>query len=49
MIDRIIKGEERGHYYLLLGPKGSGKTSMMIQSVGSAMTRTHSKLRDQVG
>jgi ABC-type multidrug transport system ATPase subunit len=36
MIDRIIKGEERGHYYLLLGPKGSGKTSMMIQSVGSA-------------
>lgn len=47
MIDRIIKGEERGHYYLLLGPKGSGKTSMMIQSVGSAITRTHSRTCDQ--
>lgn len=33
MIDKIMRGEEKGHYYLLLGPKGSGKTSMMIQAV----------------
>lgn len=33
MIDKIMKGEEKGHYYLILGPKGSGKTSMMIQAV----------------
>lgn len=36
MIDRIIKGQDKGHYYLLLGPKGCGKTSMIIQSVSSA-------------
>jgi predicted AAA+ superfamily ATPase len=35
MIDKIMKGEEKGHYYLILGPKGSGKTSMMIQAVCS--------------
>ena len=34
LIDRIIRGEEKGHYWLLLGPKGSGKTSMLIQAVG---------------
>jgi predicted AAA+ superfamily ATPase len=33
IINKIMKGEEKGHYYLLLGPKGSGKTSMMIQAV----------------
>ncbi|KAL7010058.1 hypothetical protein EMMF5_000077 [Cystobasidiomycetes sp. EMM_F5] len=33
LIDRIMRGEERGHYWLLLGPKGSGKTSMVIQAV----------------
>ena len=36
MIDKIIKGQEKGHYYLLLGPKGAGKTSMMIQAVSQA-------------
>lgn len=34
IIDKIMRGELKGHYYLLLGPKGSGKTTMMIQSVG---------------
>lgn len=33
IIDRIIKGQDKGHYYLLLGPKGCGKTSMIIQAV----------------
>lgn len=39
MIDRIMRGEEKGHYYLLLGPKGSGKTSMMIQAVCHVLDR----------
>lgn len=26
-IDRIISGEEQGHYYLIMGEKGSGKSS----------------------
>ena len=38
-IDRIIKGQDKGHYYLLLGPKGSGKTSMMIQAVSKSRGR----------
>lgn len=47
-IDRIVKGEERGHYYLLLGPKGSGKSSMLIQSVGLYMhAQTCSKIADK--
>lgn len=33
IIDRIIGGQEKGHYHLILGPKGSGKTSMMIQAM----------------
>lgn len=33
LINKIMRGEEKGHYYLILGPKGSGKTSMMIQAV----------------
>lgn len=32
-IDRIIAGADTGHYYLLVGPKGSGKTSMLLDAM----------------
>lgn len=49
-IDRVIKGEEPGHYYVLLGPKGSGKGTMIfdamaaIQADGIAMCEAHPDL-----
>ncbi|KAJ4483496.1 hypothetical protein J3R30DRAFT_3448946 [Lentinula aciculospora] len=49
-IDRIVKGEEVGHYYVLLGPKGSGKGTMIydsmsaIQADGVAMCDAHPDL-----
>ncbi|KAH9485518.1 hypothetical protein JR316_0002426 [Psilocybe cubensis] len=33
MIDPIIHGEEAGHYFMLLGPKGSGKGTMIFESM----------------
>lgn len=33
LIDEIIKGEKRGKYYLLLGEKGTGKTSTVMESI----------------
>lgn len=33
LIARILKGQERGRYYLILGPKGSGKTTSIIQAM----------------
>lgn len=32
-IDRIINGTETGHYFLLVGPKGVGKTSMLLDAM----------------
>ncbi|KAF8342634.1 uncharacterized protein EI90DRAFT_3149750 [Cantharellus anzutake] len=37
LIDSIMRGHEIGHYFMLMGPKGCGKTSMMID----AMRKTH--------
>lgn len=33
LIDHIIQGKEKGRYFLILGSKGSGKTSMIIQAM----------------
>ncbi|KDR75696.1 hypothetical protein GALMADRAFT_495888 [Galerina marginata CBS 339.88] len=35
MIDHIIHGEESGHYFMLLGPKGSGKGTMIFDSMAA--------------
>lgn len=46
-VDRIIMGEEVGHYYLLMGEKGTGKSSMLIEAMrktdgdGVAMFEAH--------
>ncbi|KAI0821383.1 hypothetical protein BC629DRAFT_1624062 [Irpex lacteus] len=32
-IDRILHGNESGHYFLLLGPKGAGKTTMLYDAM----------------
>lgn len=33
LVRRILRGEERGRYFLILGPKGSGKTTSLIQAM----------------
>ncbi|EPQ55089.1 hypothetical protein GLOTRDRAFT_76396 [Gloeophyllum trabeum ATCC 11539] len=33
LIDRVIKGRETGHYFVLLGPKGVGKTTMIFDAI----------------
>ncbi|KAL4918522.1 hypothetical protein BDW62DRAFT_181023 [Aspergillus aurantiobrunneus] len=33
MIDKIIAGEIPGHYFLLIGEKGTGKTSMLLEAM----------------
>ncbi|KAL7271968.1 hypothetical protein RUND412_005244 [Rhizina undulata] len=32
-IDAIIRGDDRGRYYLLIGEKGTGKTSMILSAM----------------
>lgn len=32
-IDQIISGQASGHYYLLIGEKGTGKTSMLLNAM----------------
>jgi predicted ATP-dependent serine protease len=32
-IDHIISGNSKGHYYLLIGEKGTGKTSMLLNAM----------------
>ncbi|PIL33451.1 hypothetical protein GSI_04074 [Ganoderma sinense ZZ0214-1] len=50
LIDRIVQGTEVGHYFVLLGPKGTGKTTMVldamqaIQAEGVAMCDAHPDL-----
>ncbi|KZO90345.1 hypothetical protein CALVIDRAFT_603010 [Calocera viscosa TUFC12733] len=47
LVDRILSGAERGHYYLLLGPKGTGKGSMILSALrgtradGAAVCEAH--------
>ncbi|UNI17633.1 hypothetical protein JDV02_003961 [Purpureocillium takamizusanense] len=47
-IDDIVSGREVGHYYLIMGDKGSGKSSMIIEAMrkndgdGIAMFEAHS-------
>ncbi|QRV98144.1 hypothetical protein RhiJN_26163 [Ceratobasidium sp. AG-Ba] len=33
LVDSIMKGEEAGHYFLYLGPKGSGKATMIVDGM----------------
>ncbi|VUC25453.1 unnamed protein product [Clonostachys rosea] len=32
-VNRIVSGEEKGHYFLLVGEKGTGKSSMLIEAM----------------
>lgn len=32
MIDSIVRGEEKGGYYLVIGPKGTGKGTMILST-----------------
>ncbi|KAF8346001.1 hypothetical protein F5887DRAFT_145941 [Amanita rubescens] len=34
-IDNIIHGQEAGHYYMLLGPKGTGKGTMILDAMAT--------------
>ncbi|KAI2603170.1 uncharacterized protein GGS25DRAFT_510275 [Hypoxylon fragiforme] len=46
-IDGIINGSDKGHYYLLMGEKGVGKSSMVLEAMrkidgaGCAMVEAH--------
>lgn len=50
LIDRVIRGAEAGQYYMLLGPKGTGKGTMIldamqaVQAEGVAMCDAHPDL-----
>ncbi|KAH7334888.1 hypothetical protein B0J17DRAFT_732658 [Rhizoctonia solani] len=35
IVDSIMKGDEAGHYYLFMGPKGGGKSTMVIDAMRS--------------
>ncbi|KAK6353723.1 hypothetical protein TWF730_008152 [Orbilia blumenaviensis] len=49
-INQVVAGETNGHYYLLLGEKGCGKTSMILDAMhrvnglGIAMMECHADL-----
>lgn len=49
-IDQIICGENTGHYYLIIGEKGTGKTSMILEAMrkingdGVSMFEAHADL-----
>lgn len=49
-VDSIVQGREKGHYHLLMGEKGTGKSSMLIEAMrkidgeGVAMFEAHSDL-----
>lgn len=49
-IDAIVDGTERGHYHLLIGEKGTGKSSMLldamqkVQGEGISMFEAHADL-----
>jgi hypothetical protein len=33
LVDSIVSGKEVGHYFLLIGPKGSGKSTMILEAM----------------
>jgi hypothetical protein len=49
-IDRIVNGADRGHYHLLIGEKGTGKSSMLLEAMqkvdgeGVSMFEAHADL-----
>ncbi|KAI1851397.1 hypothetical protein JX266_003472 [Neoarthrinium moseri] len=49
-IDAIITGADKGHYHLIMGEKGSGKSSMLLEAMrkingdGCAMFEAHADL-----
>jgi ABC-type microcin C transport system duplicated ATPase subunit YejF len=49
-IDDIVAGKRAGHYYLMVGEKGTGKTSMLLEAMrkingtGVAMFEAHADL-----
>jgi hypothetical protein len=49
-IDKIVDGTERGHYHLLIGEKGTGKSSMLLDAMkkidgeGISMFEAHADL-----
>ena len=49
-IDAIVDGSVRGHYYLLVGEKGTGKSSMLLDAMqkvdgeGISMFEAHADL-----
>ncbi|KAI1385618.1 uncharacterized protein F4822DRAFT_413723, partial [Hypoxylon trugodes] len=49
-IDRIINGSDQGHYHLIMGEKGCGKSSMLLEAMrkidgeGCAMFEAHADL-----
>ena len=32
-VDEIVSGTELGHYFLLIGPKGVGKSTMLLEAM----------------
>ncbi|KAJ1306180.1 hypothetical protein OPQ81_010889 [Rhizoctonia solani] len=50
IVDSIMEGNEGGHYFLFMGPKGGGKTTMIIDAMrkvkadGVAMCEAHPDL-----
>lgn len=49
-IDAIVSGEDRGHYHLIIGEKGTGKSSMLLDAMakvngeGISMMEAHADL-----
>ncbi|CZS95007.1 uncharacterized protein RAG0_04808 [Rhynchosporium agropyri] len=49
-IDAIVQGEDRGHYHLLIGEKGTGKSSMLLDAMqkvdgeGCSMFEAHADM-----
>lgn len=50
IVDAIVNGNEKGHYHLLIGEKGTGKSSMLLEAMskvdgeGVAMFDAHADL-----
>ncbi|KAK9774368.1 hypothetical protein AB5N19_06718 [Seiridium cardinale] len=49
-VDAIVKGADKGHYHLIMGEKGTGKSSMLLEAMrkidgyGCAMFEAHADL-----
>jgi late competence protein required for DNA uptake (superfamily II DNA/RNA helicase) len=50
LVESIVSGKEVGHYFLIIGPKGSGKSTMIfeamknIEAEGIAVCEAHPDL-----